>query len=218
MEFIRQVQPFFATRDRENEMNRSISSIQSWFYWLCQSPFGPLGLLWQDPESPRIWRVFLPESNATALIKLLSYYPSAQKYSVPEILQLAADFHRFFSSEQGSFARDSLPWHICSPFQRQVLEAEAAVLRSLVTTYGLLATHLEKPGAAQAVGQALANNPFPILIPCHRTVGSDGTLGGYQGGASMKRVLLEMEGVPFDAAGHVRPQHWFYDDTIGMKT
>lgn len=51
-----------------------------------------------------------------------------------------------------------------------------------------------------------------------RTVGSDGSLGGYQGGASKKRALLEMDGILFDAAGHIRPQHWFYADTVGMKT
>jgi alkylated DNA nucleotide flippase Atl1 len=50
----------------------------------------------------------------------------------------------------------------------------------------------------EAVGHALAANPFPIIIPCHRAIRSDGSLGGYQGGLAMKRSLLEREGIRFD--------------------
>jgi methylated-DNA-[protein]-cysteine S-methyltransferase len=59
------------------------------------------------------------------------------------------------------------------------------------------------PRAARAVGTALANNPFPIIIPCHRTIRADGTPGGFGGGIMMKRNLLEMEGVRFDPRGRV---------------
>ncbi|HUV77781.1 MAG TPA: MGMT family protein [Desulfobacterales bacterium] len=61
-----------------------------------------------------------------------------------------------------------------------------------------------------AVGTALAKNPFPIIIPCHRAVRSDGTLGGYQGGLEMKRALLEMEGVCFDTLDRVLTKGFFY--------
>jgi methylated-DNA-[protein]-cysteine S-methyltransferase len=67
-----------------------------------------------------------------------------------------------------------------------------------VSTYGRIAAHLGIPGGARAVGNALATNPFPIVIPCHRAIRSDGTLGGYQGGLAMKRALLEQEGVTID--------------------
>jgi methylated-DNA-[protein]-cysteine S-methyltransferase len=50
------------------------------------------------------------------------------------------------------------------------------------------------------VGNALATNPFPIIIPCHRAIRSDGSLGGFQGATAMKRALLEREGIVFDAA------------------
>jgi methylated-DNA-[protein]-cysteine S-methyltransferase len=71
---------------------------------------------------------------------------------------------------------------------------------------------LGKPSAARAVGRALATNPFPIIIPCHRAVRSDGSLGGYQGGLAMKRALLEMEGVEFDARGRVATPGFYYAD------
>lgn len=61
-------------------------------------------------------------------------------------------------------------------------------------SYGQLAAAVGHPGAARAVGSVMANNPIPIVIPCHRVLASDGTLGGYGGGLDMKRGLLEIEG------------------------
>ena len=60
------------------------------------------------------------------------------------------------------------------------------------------------------MGSALARNPFPIVIPCHRAVRSNGELGGYQGGVEMKRALLEMEGVPVLPGGRVLMDRVYY--------
>jgi methylated-DNA-[protein]-cysteine S-methyltransferase len=75
-----------------------------------------------------------------------------------------------------------------------------------------VATRLGRPGAARAVGTALATNPFPLAIPCHRVIRSDGSLGGFGGGIEMKRALLAREGVEFRDAGHVAPRRFFYSD------
>ncbi len=64
-----------------------------------------------------------------------------------------------------------------------------------MTTYARLASACEIPRGARVVARALAQNPFPLIIPCHRTVRSDGNLGGYQGGLAMKKALLEYEGI-----------------------
>jgi methylated-DNA-[protein]-cysteine S-methyltransferase len=56
----------------------------------------------------------------------------------------------------------------------------------------------------------LARNPFPIIIPCHRAIRSDGRLGGFQGGPAMKRALLELEGVEISAAGRVLAERFYY--------
>jgi len=61
-------------------------------------------------------------------------------------------------------------------------------------TYGGIAHQLGKPGAARAVGRALRDNPMPIVIPCHRVIGSDGRLVGYEGGLDAKAFLLRLEG------------------------
>ena len=83
-----------------------------------------------------------------------------------------------------------------TPFQRSVLEAARSVPRGQVATYGDIGRSIGKPGAARAVGQALGSNPVPIVVPCHRVLASDGSLGGYsgRGGLSTKRRLLALEG------------------------
>jgi len=91
-----------------------------------------------------------------------------------------------------------------------VLLAEHAIPRGLVSTYGRIARHIGAPGAARAVGTALAQNPFPIIVPCHRAVRVNGALGGFRGGLDMKRKLLEGEGVLFGANGRVSMGHVHY--------
>jgi methylated-DNA-[protein]-cysteine S-methyltransferase len=85
--------------------------------------------------------------------------------------------------------------HVTS-FQRSVLEAAQSVPRGQVATYGDIGRSIGKPGAARAVGQALGSNPVPIVVPCHRVLASDGSLGGYsgRGGLRTKRRLLALEG------------------------
>lgn len=89
-----------------------------------------------------------------------------------------------------------------SPFRRQVLEVLHAVPRLATTTYGELARKLGRMrGAARAVGQAVGSNPLAIVVPCHRVLASDGSLGGYSGGLWRKRWLLTLEGYAVPEGG-----------------
>jgi len=90
-----------------------------------------------------------------------------------------------------------IDWTIMTGFQRKVLEAALAVGRGRVATYGEIARKIGRPGASRAVGQALGHNPMPLVIPCHRVLGSDGSLRGYGGGGGIrtKAALLRLEGV-----------------------
>jgi methylated-DNA-[protein]-cysteine S-methyltransferase len=90
------------------------------------------------------------------------------------------------------------------------LRAEHGIPRGQVSTYQLLAAFIGRPKAARSVGTALATNPFPIIIPCHRAVRSDRSLGGFQGGLLMKRAWLEQEGIGFDTSGRVQVDSFFY--------
>lgn len=82
-----------------------------------------------------------------------------------------------------------------TPFRRAVWEAAMSIPWGEVRSYGWLAAALGCPGAARAVGTALGANPLPIIVPCHRVVGAQGTLVGYAGGLEMKRRLLALEGI-----------------------
>ncbi len=81
-----------------------------------------------------------------------------------------------------------------SPFERAVLKATRQIPRGHVTTYSALAARIGKPYAARAVGNALAKNPIPLFIPCHRVVGKEG-IGGFSCGVDVKAKLLQLEGV-----------------------
>ena len=117
---------------------------------------------------------------------------------------------RPFCPKRTSASPSRRPPRSVSPFEQGVLRAEHGIPRGKVSTYQRIARHLGSAQAARAVGTALAHNPFPIIVPCHRAIRSDGTLGGFQGGVEMKRVLLEMEGGLIDGSGRVVPRELFY--------
>lgn len=89
----------------------------------------------------------------------------------------------------------TVPWDLAAlaPFARRVLEVTAQIPYGEVRTYRWVAERLGAPAAVRAVGNALARNPVPILIPCHRVVRSDGAVGGYALGAGRKQALLGLE-------------------------
>lgn len=115
---------------------------------------------------------------------------SAERHAtIPE--QLAAYFNG--SGRQFDIAID---WSAFTPFQEQVLKLVCEIKFGQTSTYQDIARQLGKPGAARAVGRANATNPIPIIIPCHRVLGADGSLQGYggPGGVETKAWLLRLEG------------------------
>lgn len=173
--------------------------------------FGTVALVWDRiGGAPLIVRVLLSRPGSPAPSQLRRGYPDAVPGSCREIGSVAAGIRRFLTGADVSFGLDAAAMASRPPFQQAVLRAEHAIPRGRVSTYGLIARHLGRPGASRAVGNALATNPFPILVPCHRAVRSDGALGGYQGGPAMKRALLEREGVPFDRTGRVALPRFHY--------
>lgn len=82
-----------------------------------------------------------------------------------------------------------------SAFNRRVYEIARAIAPGQTSTYGQVAQAMGEPGAARAVGKALGENPFPIVVPCHRVLAADGRMGGFsaEGGAAAKARLLTLE-------------------------
>jgi methylated-DNA-[protein]-cysteine S-methyltransferase len=175
------------------------------------TPFGPVALLWDLFDGdPKIVRVLLSKPGSPAASQVRADFRDAKPASCREIDGVAAAIRRFLEGQDVVFSLDSAAMATRPAFQQAVLRAEHAIPRGRVSTYGLIARHLGHPGASRAVGNALATNPFPIIVPCHRAVRTDGGLGGYQGGPAMKRILLEREGIVFDKAGRVDVPRFFY--------
>ncbi len=159
--------------------------------------------MWVDNHNgTKIIRVCLPAS-----IKMIQHmrrtYPNSVRDDVSVIRTLCRKMEDYLTGSRISFALDILDESCLYAFQKEVLWAEHRIPYGRISTYGRLALKIGRPRAARAVGTALAQNPFPIIIPCHRIVKADGALGGYQGGSELKRALLKLEGVQFNGSGAV---------------
>lgn len=106
---------------------------------------------------------------------------------------IARELREYFDRSRTTF---DLPVDLStvSPFVQRVLRATSQVPFGRLTSYKSIARDIGEPGATRAVGNALGHNPVPIIIPCHRVIRSDGSLGGYTGGTVIKRHLLTLEG------------------------
>ena len=137
-----------------------------------------------------------PESAEAAILRRL---PQARRSSPPPpIARLISDIQRYFEGEKIDFASVPVDLGSQEPFFSRVY-AEVRKLRwGETTTYGTVAKTLgAQPQAAQGVGQAMASNPVPLIVPCHRVLAAGGKLGGFSapGGSSSKAKMLEIEGV-----------------------
>jgi methylated-DNA-[protein]-cysteine S-methyltransferase len=160
----------------------------------CQTAFGWVGVAWSDQG---LVSITLPKpAEAEALDELPQ--PSGSQPSPPpglDVPALLVNLRRYFEGESITFDEPLDPT-IGTEFQRRVWRLTRDIPRGQTRTYGQLARVVGSPGAARAVGQTMARNPWPILVPCHRVLGSDGSLTGFGAGLDMKRKMLQMEGVP----------------------
>lgn len=124
--------------------------------------------------------------------------PKARAEQGGSIMKMVKEqFRAYFAGDQKGFNLP-LDYRYITPFQRTVLAVAANIPAGGVLTYHQVAKMLKQPKASRAVGQALARNPIPIILPCHRVIASDGSLRGYAGGLERKRKLLTLEGVLVD--------------------
>ncbi len=109
----------------------------------------------------------------------------------PLLRQAEEELAEYFAGRRRRFTLPVAPQG--TPFQRSVWEALQRIPYGATSTYGRIAAHVGRPKACRAVGMANHRNPIAIVIPCHRVVGSDGTLTGYAGGLGVKERLLQLE-------------------------
>jgi len=166
--------------ERFTEMNLAIVETQIGWIGVAFSERGLAGL-----QLPRA-------SRAQTLAQLQRDFPRATVEGAAPI-EIARELREYAEGRRREFGL-RLDWSSVRPFQRDVLRVTDSIKYGETRTYAWVAQQIGKPRAARAVGRALATNPIPIVLPCHRVLGSDGGLHGYGGGLPLKRKLLELEG------------------------
>jgi methylated-DNA-[protein]-cysteine S-methyltransferase len=159
------------------------------YYTVFETSRGWMGIL---ASKVGLLAVTLPQNTRQ---QALDSSGEKAKYAIlsPESFDnLTKKFQAYYKGNKTNFS-DKLDYSFATPFQRQVWEATRLIPYGKTMSYGWVAMQIGKPQAARAVGQALGKNPFLIVVPCHRVIASDGSLGGFGGDLDMKRYLLELE-------------------------
>jgi methylated-DNA-[protein]-cysteine S-methyltransferase len=166
-------------------------------YLLFDTPVGRCAVAW---NATGLVAVQLPErSAADTRARLRRRFPGARAGSPPRrVREAVAAIGRLLNGGPDTLANIPLDLSRCSPFHRRVYEIARTIPAGTTWTYGALAARAGSPGAARAVGQAMARNPFPLVVPCHRVTGAQGWAGGFSahGGVGTKSRLLRIEGAP----------------------
>jgi methylated-DNA-[protein]-cysteine S-methyltransferase len=156
-----------------------------------------------SPENEKIVRIFLPQTSREKLGEEISH--EFAHFELTENYQpVVANIIKIYEGQKSEFNMDMLdlstkkskehPGPVANDFDLKVLQLVFKIPRGEVKTYKEVAESMGSQ-AWRAVGSAMARNPFPMVIPCHRVVRSDLNLGNYGGGVEMKKELLEKEGV-----------------------
>ena len=159
-------------------------------YDLVDTPLGALLVAATEAGVCRISYDPEPEREVERLARLLGTRVLRAPKPVDEARR---QLDEYFEHRRRDFDLD-LDLQLPAPFSRRVLEELARVPYGETTTYGELALRADRPRAARAVGTVMNRNPIPIVLPCHRVVGRNGSLVGYGGGLDRKEALLRLEG------------------------
>lgn len=172
-------------------------------YVVFETPFGFCGALETDGA---LTRTTCYKRSPADAAEALQPPDGAVETETPVLRKTAGHLTRFFGDKPRIAPPRWLRPDGNGAFFDNVYRELLKVPAGKVLTYGELAARAGSPRAYRAVGQAMASNPLGPLVPCHRVVRSDGSLGGYsaEGGVSVKRRLLEREGVVFDSDGTIR--------------
>ncbi|GMQ86433.1 MAG: hypothetical protein BMS9Abin07_2012 [Acidimicrobiia bacterium] len=162
-------------------------------FTLVDGPTGPAYVSWSRAGVT----AYVPRSIAGSPEQFAAQHPRPADYVDTPPRRLAGHLDR--ALETGRLGKLAVDLDALGEFQRKVLEKCAEIPPGEIRPYGWIAKEIGNPGAVRAVGSALGRNPIPVLIPCHRVVRSDGTIGKYAYGSTMKRELLRSEGLDPEA-------------------
>ena len=159
---------------------------------LFETAIGSCGIAWRGDL---IVGLQLPEGNRD-LVRLRRRHPGAEEDTPPtSVAHVIDDIVALLAGESRDFADIELDLDQAPAFNRRVYNVARAIPAGATATYGEVAVRIGEPGAAQAVGRALGQNPFPIVVPCHRVLAAGGRIGGFSahGGVQTKRLILAIE-------------------------
>ncbi len=182
-----------ASQEGVEAMTGRKNAIRGRYRSVFETPLGFGGVVASDAG---LLEVFLPFGGASRVdmaVDIARAYPAAVADS-PVTRRAAQLLRRYFAGEPVVF---DLPvdWSAFTPFQPAVYHAVISLPSGMTGSYGEIARQIGRPRAARGVGRAMARNPLPIIVPCHRVVGATGDLTGYSGagGVLSKKWLLDME-------------------------
>ena len=159
-------------------------------FHVCDTERGWVGLLF-SPHGLRA--TTLPRASRDEALRELMEMGAASPASEADLADLPERVRALATGRWANLAVH-IDWTGISPFRRAVLEEAMRIPAGQTRSYGWLAERVGRPRAARAVGRVMATNPWPLVVPCHRVIGSDGGLHGYGGGLPMKETLLRAEG------------------------
>ncbi len=149
------------------------------FQFSFDSPIGPVSI---TASAKGLFALTLPPQS----------FPNNPKQPPRQLTGLVERLEAYFNGRKVTFP-DKLDLSSATPFQIKVWAITRLIPYGETRSYRWVAEQMGQPAAVRAVGQALARNPLPVIIPCHRVIAGDGKLGGYSGGLKMKRTLLKLE-------------------------
>ena len=160
-------------------------------YTVFNTSHGWMGCL---RSSSGLLKMTLPQPSPQIAIERLDGTIEQAVWSPEAFTDIIPQLIGYFNGKCKGFCC-SLDLKQATPFQRKVWEVTRSIPYGETRSYGWVAERIANTAAGRAVGQALGKNPLPLIVPCHRVIASDGSLGGFGGGLAMKMSLLELEGV-----------------------
>ena len=166
------------------------------FYQIIKVGKDEIGLVWDNiGKRPRVESVYLPHGKEKVSDRIRKEYPGMQctQRKIPGGVDNV--IIALFKGQNKKVSLSAINLKKLTGFQTEVLKQVHRIPRGKVAVYSGIAARTGHPRAARAVGTVMANNPFPLIIPCHRVIRADRKVGQFGGGTQMKRELLEREGV-----------------------
>ncbi|MFQ6053486.1 MAG: methylated-DNA--[protein]-cysteine S-methyltransferase [Candidatus Bathyarchaeia archaeon] len=178
----------------------------------CAGIATPIGRIWVAATEAGLFQIDFPRPRAAFLDSIRRRIDAEIVHDPDRFDALGEMFEDYFNGERVDY---DLPFDLRgTDFQKAVWRGIHEIPYGRLSSYGRLAARIGRPRAARAVGNACGANPLAIVIPCHRVVRSDGSIGGFGGSPELKRYLLNLEGVlPGAEGGGPRPLEREYPRT-----